>query len=141
MWSTTALDPALPGRSRNASGSPALDAVAGERTQRVEAEPALERPRRGVLIAVGASKGSDHVDHQRRCNLGVMVGAWSPASDHAGAQAVAQAVLIVASAAGALMATASTSRETVGSKVTDLRTFGAGHSSAGRPDNLRRSRG
>jgi hypothetical protein len=43
----------------------ALGAVIDERPQRMEAEPALDRRRRGLLLRVRGDQGGVHVDDQR----------------------------------------------------------------------------
>ena len=65
-WSAAVLEPAFPGRSSAASGSPGAGrAVVDERPQRVVPEPVLERRRRAFLLRVRGDQGGVHVDDQR----------------------------------------------------------------------------
>ena len=75
MWSAAVFEPAFPGRSSTASGSPVpVGAVVDERPQRVVAEPALERRRRALLLRVRGDQGGVHVDDQRLPGVDAVVG-------------------------------------------------------------------
>ncbi len=126
MWSATVFEPALPRRSRNASGSP----VPWAPWSRKAHSGWNPNPR----LNVGAADSFSEWAPTRVASTSITTGraasaAWSgacsSASDHAGARAVARAVLIAASEAGTSAASASISRDTVGSEATSPNTSGA----------------
>ena len=126
MWSTTVFDPALPGRSTNASGSPVPSAPWSRKAH----NGWKPNPR----LNVGAADSFSLWAPTRVASTSMTSGedasaAWSgaslPASDHALARTAARAMLIAVSAAGASAASVSMHRETVGSDATSPNTSGA----------------
>src|SRR5665647_2735152 len=76
MWSAAVFDPALPGRSAIANGSPVPSGPWSTNAQRVEPEPLLER-RPGILLlrVRGHERGVD-IDNQRLAGI-VVRRVWS----------------------------------------------------------------
>jgi len=107
-----------------------LGPVVDERPQRMKAEAALERRRRGLLSECAVTRVASTSIISGREAFVSWSGAWSPASDQALARAVARAEAIAANAAGASAARRSISRDTIGSDATGPNTSGAARSCA-----------
>jgi hypothetical protein len=119
MWSAAVFDPALPGRSSTASGSP-VPAGPWSTNAHNGWNP---NPRLNVGFAFSFSLCEVTRVASRSMTNGVFAsapwsGAWLPANAHACSRALARAAPIAFTAAPASLASAAIVRETVGSDAT-----------------------
>ena len=131
MWSAAVFDPAFPGRSSTASGSPV---PAGPWSTNAHngwnPKPRLERRRRVLLLRVRGHQGGVQVDDQRPVRVDAVVRRVLPASAHTRARARRGRCRSPSTPRSASAASASIVRDTVGSEATGPNTPGSARSTA-----------